>query len=79
MHTPEPWWVTPSGIVLAHDSNAEPIATCDPSGATAAELKANARRIVACVNACEGLTTEALENYYRNLTTPATQPDTVTS
>ena len=75
-HTPEPWMVTNSTDVFpVGDTKARKhIADCDTSIAPLkndgtndmtdldyAETKANARRIVAAVNACEGISTEALE------------------
>jgi hypothetical protein len=61
-HTPEPW---------AQDSNELFAVTADKDGLIVAETEihdrtdeecyANARRIVAAVNACEGISTEALE------------------
>lgn len=39
----------------------------------------NLRRIVACVNACQGLSTEALENYYQELNVRTNQSETVKS
>jgi len=51
-HTPGPWTVDHECISAnrAHISMA-----IGPDGATYAEQKANAARIVACVNACEGI------------------------
>lgn len=76
-HTPGPWRVSGSryikrdfsGIGLADDSG-QMIASV-PGGQTSGpffiesneECDANARRIVACVNACEGVPTELLEAY----------------
>lgn len=66
-HTPEPW-----RFICANDETGhEPcIMRCDAIGlvsapqhpADEAEDEANARRIVACVNACAGISTEALES-----------------
>lgn len=59
-YTPGPWRaegnIVRSGVMFVSDCDAESetpsrIETC----------KANARRIVACVNACDGIPTEALE------------------
>lgn len=75
-HTPEPWSFKPlttkldeeeiCGFIIAEPENSDL-----PSAAIAAVRyqehdgndvsQANARRIVACVNACEGIPTEALE------------------
>ena len=60
-HTPEQWYASEEGgiwIVMAADEN---------GGYTLADMccddqKANARRIVACVNACAGISTENLED-----------------
>lgn len=49
-HTPEPWRVSGTGHICAGDK----VIPYD-------DLKADARRIVACVNACAGIKTEALE------------------
>lgn len=59
-HTKEPWYTSDEGgnfRVMAADEN---------GGYTLADMcsddqEANARRIVACVNACEGIDTESLE------------------
>ena len=69
-HTPEPWHS--NGRFIAGESDNMPgtsshIATCGrvdgPMKEKLAEAmgEANARRIVACVNACAGFTTEELE------------------
>lgn len=58
-HTLEPWYI-PYDTVLIRQFDAEdsPL-IADTAGTTNAE--ANARRIVACVNACTGILTETLE------------------
>ena len=59
-HTPEPWFVQPSdnpGGLLIKPIPGQVVAQCDQ----VPEMEANARRIVAAVNACKGLGTEALE------------------
>lgn len=65
MHTPEPWGplmcdahgrltvIIARGPSIARTLAFEPI--------TPAEAEHNARRILACVNACQGIPTEALE------------------
>ena len=64
-HTPEPWSVDGTSVYI-HDAEGRTVAK------TTGNLKhyrdgdrwqeeANARRIVACVNFCEGRTTEELE------------------
>ena len=60
-HTPEPWFVQPSdhpGGLLIKPIPGQVVAQCDE----VPEMEANARRIVAAVNACKGLGTEALEH-----------------
>lgn len=57
-HTPTPWKVSEKDWYVI--SNCGHI--CEMMGPFGYEVnKANARRIVACVNACEGIETEALE------------------
>jgi hypothetical protein len=63
-HTPEPWWIDDDGFIAAGSGDtyctvADP--HCRPTADCGEENDANARRIVAAVNACEGLSTEALE------------------
>jgi hypothetical protein len=55
-HTPEPWKYR--GLQI--ESETEDIAELYDSGDDASN-EANARRIVAAVNACKGIPTEALE------------------
>lgn len=60
-HTPEPWHVGRKlaiGVYGPDDDSV--IAMCDSMGEAASD-KANARRIVACVNACAGIDTAQLE------------------
>ena len=56
-HTKEPWVISSSLIVCNED--ADVIATCTPNfGLSTLDMlacKANAQRIVDCVNACEGI------------------------
>lgn len=75
-HTPEPWGVVPSGknghAVKAGYALSEPgamkygnyrVATVGPQGhwpSTTAMRRANAARIVGCVNACAGVNPEAV-------------------
>lgn len=58
-HTPEPWDVvihSMSGIQIRSDfERIALIASCGGEG------NANARRIVACINACAGIPTETIE------------------
>lgn len=69
-HSPEPWSVdiwppnpnrpepTPSGYIVAANGNS--VAWLDIADAVGREWMPNAERIVACVNACAGIPTEAL-------------------
>jgi hypothetical protein len=60
MHTPEPWFVQLSdhpGGLLIKPIPGQVVAQCDE----VPEMEANARRICAAVNACEGIGTQALE------------------
>lgn len=77
-HTPEPWITDATGDggdIARHIMNANGhgpvyIARLPMVGTLGRAYKsqeANARRIVACVNACEGITTERLEDLGRPL------------
>ena len=57
-HTKEPWRVEGLNVLGGEEINSY-VCTC--SG----KATANAQRIVACVNACEGVTNEDLEAYGR--------------
>jgi len=61
-HTKEPWrlYQKPSSIIISDDL---PDLLCSTftTSLSAEEMSANAKRIVACVNACAGITNEALE------------------
>jgi hypothetical protein len=64
-HTKEPWRIDQYGDI--RDSGQRQIylsgfRTSMVSGAENDDQKANTRRIVACVNACEGIPTEELES-----------------
>ena len=64
-HTPEKWEVGPSHVIK-HIYQNEHNQRCtafigEMLGGIDANPEANARRLVACVNACEGIPTEALE------------------
>lgn len=68
-HTPEPWRVDSQGVarVTSQDGRRLVASAGGHSSnvdfeAVDAENKANAFRIVACVNACRGVPTESLEN-----------------
>lgn len=63
-HTPTPWRVSGNGTMRFIDASvgngiAQEVATC--MRVEHGDMEANVRRIVACVNACEGLATEYLE------------------
>lgn len=65
-HTKTPWKVSATGGLIVPDID-NPIATiCRGFGRDDDDFpnwKENARRIVACVNACEGIKTEMLEQF----------------
>lgn len=58
-HTKEPWRVERTGVYSDAGKCVMGAVCGDPIRATS---EANARRIVACVNACAGIRTEALEH-----------------
>ena len=63
-YTPEPWWIDDDGFIAAgsgddYSTVADP--RCRPTADYGTENEANARRIAAAVIACEGISTEALE------------------
>lgn len=64
-HTKEPWYVFGNGHCVGGPQSeggaGEGVAMCGMRARTEMESQANARRIVAAVNACCGLPTEALE------------------
>lgn len=62
-HTPEPWTYCGGGFSYVEDAKSE-FVICSmrhPQGQFWLNHEANARRIIACVNACKGIGTEALE------------------
>jgi hypothetical protein len=70
-HTPTPWAVKTegTGITLIVDDQGLIIAQVtgyvrNSIESGKGEAKENARRIVACVNACVGIPTETLDKYY---------------
>lgn len=66
-HTPEPWVHAPQGMIVSMAPEAADsalIANLSPENAE------NARRIVACVNACEGSKTEDLERLAKDFIKP---------
>jgi len=64
-HTPTPWRVT-GGLRMKYiesyigNGQVQEVASC--MICEYGDLEANARRIVACVNACDGVPTEVLES-----------------
>ena len=70
MHTPEPWSAEfgEAVSIKAADGGRVAIATnlCLNSRRSANEVEANARRIVACVNACRHIASSLLERINRN-------------
>lgn len=62
-HTPTPWATNGTRVESEkeHRWANDGWIICDCMGSDA---EANVRRIVACVNACEGVSTERLENNY---------------
>jgi hypothetical protein len=72
-HTPEPWKVITKGTVplIVHKGDIRmPIAVVQEVYMSRAQRQANARRIVACINACKGWTTEELETGTVEVTQP---------
>jgi hypothetical protein len=61
-HTKEPWFVEGSDVAAMVDQYPTVIADClNHANAERFNAEANARRIVACVNACAGIPTELIE------------------
>lgn len=64
-HTPGPWVISSSLLVCNQEAkivtNCTPMLDVPSISISIHEAIANARRIVACVNACEGISTETLE------------------
>jgi hypothetical protein len=63
-HTPEPWWLDDDGFIAAGSGDTYCTVVdphCRPTDNYSEENEANARRIVAAVNACQGISTKALE------------------
>lgn len=56
-HTPEPWEVTDLRYIRQSNEPRHVVARASKMDG----MEANARRIVACVNACAGISTELLE------------------
>lgn len=59
-HTQEPWRANDAQADI-DGPNGEPVAVCYCNDESGDDAKENARRIVACVNACAGIDTELLE------------------
>lgn len=55
-HSPEPWF---KDLTYIYDDNENPVGPILSSNGDYSEQ--DARRIVACVNACKGIETEAIE------------------
>lgn len=65
-HTPEPWdvWRSGDGVLMRGTAGIKQggiALTCCNENVSGRTAHANARRIVACVNACRGLATNELE------------------
>lgn len=65
-HTPGPWFISRPYQTLYIESRIaggmiQEVASIGPNANGWSESEANARRIVACVNACDGIPTEVLE------------------
>ena len=63
-HTPEPWFINADNgthVIRAGGDKAVTFASHSTFAANPKEGAANARRIVACVNACAGIETDILE------------------
>lgn len=58
-HTPDPWHIGDGLRIIG--ANSQRVAVCDDNHATPG--LANARRIAACVNSCQGIGTEYLEKF----------------
>lgn len=81
-HTKEPWFCDEKGYIWRRHPNElyqngggvagdKPLAICDKGwygdGEQGYPNTENARRIVACVNACEGIDTDTLETEFKHL------------
>ena len=60
-HTPEPWRANAAQADI-EGPDGEEVAVCYCNDDDGSDAIANARRIVACVNACAGIPTEELES-----------------
>jgi hypothetical protein len=67
-HTKEPWFLHREGFSTVYvearidGGLVQEVAACGPANEGAEQQEANARRIVACVNACAGIPTSDLED-----------------
>lgn len=61
-HTQEPWRANDAQADI-DGPNGEPVAVCYCNDESGDDAKENARRIVACVNACAGIPTDMLERF----------------
>jgi len=66
-HSPEPWQVRDGGLI--GPKGKQHIAKVVSKGTSAGDALAyvDARRIVACVNACSGIATEDLESFFTGI------------
>lgn len=60
-HTPEPWRVVANKAIIAGAKGEGEVARASERFMCRTERESNARRIVACVNALPGISTEAIE------------------
>lgn len=65
-HTPEPWRYENDGESVLLYADGEYVGEADCRHADIETDEINARRIVACVNACQGVSTEVLETDHIN-------------
>ena len=73
-HTPTPWYFDGDGVYSNEDCEGAPLAHVLSMGYDNDFRNIDARRIVACVNACRGIRTEALEHRVHLL---AAEDDTI--
>lgn len=62
-HTPTPWYCDGDGVYSNEDCEGAPLAHVMSMGYDKDFRNIDARRIVACINACAGLDTEQLEQF----------------
>ena len=80
-HTPEPWWIDDDGFVAAGGGDSY-TTVADTHNTYDLNKDANAARIVACVNACEGINPDAVSDLLAALVAvnallndPSAEPD----